>query len=216
MKAEKLLRDDMEYIIHCEPDGKIIGPISKVHAHLPGPRAELCHYSTYSMIFHLDSGKYGIQRKNPKKHDKQNAGKWDMGVAGHNCYVKDGSAYRSLDFGENLVKEAEEEIGLDLQMFDSENDFLKASENIMNKAIGVIIDRFHYKTERDNEFVGLAFVIVPDMNVEFKDGEVVDFKWLTPEELAKFLKDNDNYCLPLPIVFEKAEKFRLKYLGDKK
>lgn len=75
-----------EYIIQSDDKGTIIGSIEKKYAHSDGARAVVTHYSTWSMIYHLMSGKYGIQLKNPKKHDKYTAGKWDMGVAGHNRY----------------------------------------------------------------------------------------------------------------------------------
>src|SRR3989344_6072375 len=106
---EPLLRDDIEYVIHCDEKGKIIGPLSKLHAHLPGPRQVLTHYSTWAMVFHPKSGRYGIQLKNPKKHDPFGAGKWDMGIAGHNCYVKtrERENYRSMGFAETLTKEGD-------------------------------------------------------------------------------------------------------------
>jgi len=212
MKKEIILRDDIEYGIHCDSKGNIIGPISKTHAHLEGPRDVLTHYSTWSMVFHLGSGKYGIQRKNPKKHDKYGAGKWDMGVAGHNNYVKEKGMYRPLSFDENLMVEAEEEIGLKLKMFQSVKEFIEAKNKLSKEAIGLIFDKFHYKTPTNNEWVGLGFIIIPTMDVDFQDGEVIDFKWLTPEELKKYLKENNDYCAPLPLVFEKAEEFRRKIL----
>lgn len=46
-----LLRDDIEYLIHCDDHGDIIGPISKAHAHLPGVRETLTHYSTWGMVY---------------------------------------------------------------------------------------------------------------------------------------------------------------------
>ena len=87
-KDKNILRDDIEYIIHSDSNGNIIGPISRNHAHTDRVRSALTHYSTWSMVYHLKSGKYGIQLKNPKKHDKYGAGKWDMGAAGHNFYLK--------------------------------------------------------------------------------------------------------------------------------
>ena len=211
--AESILRDDIEYIVHCDKEGKIIGPISKIHAHSPGIRQAQTHYSTWSMIFHAESGKYGIQLKNPKKLDEFGAGKWDMGAAGHNCYIKDKNGYRPMDFKETLIKEVDEEIGLDIDVIDSVNEFVKKSKTKIKKPIAIIFEKFHYKTERNNEFVGLAFILTPTIKVEFKDEEVIDFKWLTPEELTKHLKKENNYCDPLPLVFEKAEKFRKKYLS---
>lgn len=205
--SQNILRDDIEYGIHSDSNGNIIGPISKTHAHLEGVRAILTHYSTWSMIYHPDSRKYGIQLKNPQKHDKYGAGKWDMGVAGHNCYIKENGFFKPVDFDENLIKEAKEEIGIDIEMFQSKDEFIK-SINSIDKPKGFIFDKFHYKTESNNEWVGLGFIIVHNTNVKFEDDEVIDFKWLSPNELREFIETNNNYCSPLPLVFEKAEKFR--------
>ncbi len=210
-----LLRDDIEYIIHCDADGKIIGPISKKHAHLPGVRPTLTHYSSWSMIYHMPTGKYGLQRKNPNKDDKNSAGKWDMGVAGHNCYIKENGEYRHLGFNENLPKEAEEEIGINLHMCSSKEEFIKAMNEQNDKAFGYLFEEFLYKTEINNEWVGLSFVVVPNTDVSFTDDEVVDFKWLSPEEFSDYLKTHDDYCVALPLAFEKVERFRLEVMDKK-
>ncbi len=212
MQGKIELREDIEYAVHCEKDGKVIGPISKIHAHLPEVRTNLTHYSTWSMIFNQKLQKYGIQKKNPKKHDKFGAGKWDMGVAGHNCYVSDKSKIRFLDFEENLIKEAKEEIGIDLEMCDSTDKLISKSKNLKNNAIGIIIENFLYQTKENSEWIGLGFIITNSEKVTFTDDEVVDFMWLTSDELRKFLKEDNNYCSPLPLVFDKAEKFRLTFL----
>lgn len=211
-KKQNLLRDDIEYSVHCEENGKVIGPISKLHAHQNGARGAICHYSTWSMVFNILTGKYGIQLKNLKKHDKHSAGKWDMGVAGHNQYVKYRGSYRYLDFEENLIKEAEEEIGIKLIMDKTVKNFLRKARGADNQARGLIFDKFHYKTKINNEYAGLGFILVKSDKLKFIDNEVVDFKWLAPNELKKFLKENDNYCDALPLAFKKAEKFRKKYL----
>ena len=123
-----ILRDNLEYAVHCDEIGKIIGPISKTHAHLLGVRTALTHYSTWSMIFHPFSGKYGLQLKNPKVLDGFTAGKWDMGIAGHNCYIKDKRSFRAMSFKETLIKEANEEIGLNIEVIDSLEEFIKISK----------------------------------------------------------------------------------------
>ena len=210
--VESILRDDIEYIIHCDNDGKIIGPISKIHAHLPMVRQVLTHYSTWAMIFHAESGKYGIQLKNPKKLDQFGAGKWDVGVGGHNCYAQYNNSYRPMNFKETLIKEADEEIGLNVTVIDSVQDFVKLSQQPLHNPLTFIFEQFHYKTEHNNEFIGLAFMVTPTTEVEFKDNEVVEFKWLTPQELSQYLKTETNYCHPLLVAFEKAETFRKTYL----
>ena len=200
------LRDDIEYSIHSDNKGNIIGPISKIHAHTEGVRANLTHYSTWSMIYHLPSGKYGIQLKSSANLDKLTAGKWDIGVAGHNIYQKQNDNYVPLDFSENLKKEAKEEIGINLKMFEDVSSFVESAKEA-KEVVGFIFDKFHYKTEKDNEWVGLGFVAVPTQNVVFVDDEVADFKWLTPDELQNFIDTETNYCSILPLVFKKAEKF---------
>ncbi len=206
------LKDDVEYIIHSDSKGNIIGPIPKNEAHSEGIRVNQTHYSTWSMIYNLSSGQYGIQLKNPNKHDKYGAGKWDMGVAGHNCYIKENDSYRPIGFDENLIKEAKEEIGIDLKMHNTREDFLNEIKNNIKQPLGFIFKKFHYLTDINNEWVGLGLIITSNNKVKFEDGEVIDFKWLSPNELKKYLEVNNNYCAPLPLVFEKAEKFRKKYL----
>lgn len=211
-KKQNLLRDDIEYSVHCEENGKVLGPISKLHAHQDSARSTICHYSTWSMIFNPIIGKYGVQLKNPKKHDKYSAGRWDMGAAGHNQYIKYRNSYRYLNFEENLIKEAKEEIGIKLIMSKTLKDFLQKAKKENKQSLGFIFDQFHYKTKINNEYVGLGFILTRSKKLKFTDNEVVDFKWLTPNELKQFLKESDNYCDPLPLVFKKAEKFRKKYL----
>jgi len=210
--TQNILRNDIEYIIHSDSKGNIIGPISKKHAHLEGVRAILTHHSTWSMVYHQETGEYGIQLKNPKKHDKYSGGKWDMGIAGHNSYFKENGLFRPLGFDENLIKEAQEEIGINVNMCKTKNEFLKIIKNTLGQSLGFIFEKFHYKTKIDNEWIGLGFIVVPNTQVSFKDKEVIDFKWLSPEQLRIYLKTNDNYCSPLLLVFEKAEKFRKENL----
>jgi len=217
-----------ELIIQCDSQGNILGPISKLKAHAEGFREKHTHYATWSMIFST-SRKYGIQLKNPKKHDKHGAGKWDMGVAGHNCYVSKNSILNPMDFSETLLKEAQEEVGLNVKVITSLKEFVqlakiyltsssssssskKVQQPDIQQPIAFFFEKFHYQTEINNEYVGLAFILTPTTELEFKDQEVVDFQWLSPSELSAFLKENKNYCSPLPLVFKKAEKFRKKYL----
>ncbi len=206
----QILREDIEYAVHCDETGKIIGPISKKHAHLPGARTALTHYSTWSMIFHPDTGTYGIQRKNPEKDDALNAGKWDMGAAGHNCYVKEDDVYRPNMFPENLAKEAEEEIGIKIKMVDTAEEFAIAIANL-TEPIGYIFEEFLSQPPTDNEWVGMGFVVVLDQAVNFTDNEVVDFKWYTPADLEEYFMNSGEACSSLAVAFEKAEKIRKQY-----
>ncbi|MCH7568218.1 MAG: NUDIX domain-containing protein [Nanoarchaeota archaeon] len=205
------LKDDVEYIIHCKSDGTIVAPIPKEYAHKEGVRPKLTHYSTWAMVYNPTLRKYGLQLKQPKKHDGAHSPKWDVGVAGHNCYEKKNGEYKPLSFEENLIKETDEEIGLDVKVFYSLNEFLEASKEL-NGTIGYICERFHYRTSINNEWVGFGLILTTKTDLEFKDKEVLKFRWLSPDELKKYLDEEDNYYSALPIIFEKAEKFRLKYL----
>ncbi len=208
------LREEIEYIIHCDEKGEIIGPISKEHAHLKGARQVLTHHSTWCMVFHPPTGKYGIQLKDIRKHDSTSAGKWDTGVGGHNCYTKQKEKWVPMSFEETVVKEADEEIGLQVEVIDSLTEFVKQSKNL-KRTIAFIFDKFHHATEKNNEFVGFAFILVPTIQVEFKDNEVIDFQWLLPLELKVFIEQNkDQICEALLCGFERAEKFRKKYLDN--
>jgi len=204
-----MLRSDIEYIIHCESDGTIIWPLSKIHAHTSGARESLCHYSTWSMVFNIDLQKYWLQRKNPNKYDKNSAWKRDMGVAWHNCYELQNDVYVPIMFEDNLIKEAQEEIWIELRMFDTENAFI-AWLNDLKWSIGFIFEQFHYQTNSNNEFVWLWFIATTETELEFTDDEVVEFKWLWPDEMESFLKTEPNICGALWLVFEKAEKVRKK------
>ncbi len=205
------LKDDVEYIINCKPDGTIVAPISKEHAHEKGVRPKLTHYSTWVMVYNPILRKYGLQLKQPKKHDGKHIPKWDMGVAGHNCYEKKNGQYKPLLFEENLIKEADEEIGLDVKMFYPLSKFLEASKKL-NGTIGYIFEQFHYTDSINNEWVGGGLILTTETKLEFKDKEVLKFRWLSPKEVKKYLSKEENYYNALPIIFEKAEKFRLKYL----
>lgn len=205
---QKLLREDLEYIVHCDEEGNVIWPISKNHAHLKWVRETLCHYSTWSMVFNPVLWKYWIQLKNPNKQDKLTSWKWDMWVAWHNCYVEIENVYRYLDFEENLIKEAEEEIWLKLKMYDSLEEFTKNYKNLKSWSIWYIFEKFLYKTDLTKEYIWLWFIVTCETELTFTDNEVVDFKWLTFEELNDFIKSNSNICEPLSLAFEKAEKFR--------
>jgi len=104
------MKDNIEYIVKCDSEGNVLGPLPKIEAHEDENRANITHFSTWSMVFNPKIGKYLLQRKNPKKLDKRSAGKWDMGVAGHNNFIKTSVGEKPMSFNETLPKEADEEI----------------------------------------------------------------------------------------------------------
>ncbi len=204
-----MLRTDIEYAVHCETDWTVIGPISKTHAHLSWARETLTHYSTRSMLYNPQLQKRWLQLKNEQKWSKR-----DMWVAWHNCYVQDGDSWRVVWFQENLAKEAKEEIWMDLTMYETLEDFLVAMKESKTNSFWYIFDSFHYQTETNNEYVWLGLIVTNEESFDYPDGEVVDFQWLSSDELQDFLNADNRYCCPLPMVFKKAQVFIETHLSS--
>lgn len=127
------------------------------------------------------------------------------GCRGHNCYVRDNGEWRYLGFEENLIKETKEEIGLDIEMTRDLDEFIRRSRNLADHSIGIIIETFLCEGKHDSEYVGLGLILTTQTRLEFTDHEVIDFKWLSENELIELIKINDHP--PLEIAFEKARKF---------
>lgn len=115
-------------------------------------------------------------------------------------------------FEETLKKETNEEIGLTLTVYTSLKEFLTAAKQLTSP-IGYIFETFLFKNSIDNEWVGAGIILTTDTLVEFKDKEVLDFRWLTPSEFKTYLATEDTYYAALPLMFEKAETFRKRYFS---
>lgn len=115
------------------------------------------------------------QRKLNKKH---NPGKWGPAVAGTN---EEGESYES-----NIVKEAEEEIGLTGQ------NFTKGPKILLDKPNKIYCQVFFLKLDRQLE------------QFKIQEEEVEQIKWFDKEELALELKTNpDAYTQGVHAVFKK-------------
>lgn len=118
-------------------------------------------------------GELLIQLRHPKKDSSPN--KWDVSIAGH---IPAGS-----DAPTTLVREAAEELGLELLAEDAE--FL-----------------FTVRQQRDEPERGLinnefqeVFLIRRDVDIStlrFQDGEVSAVRWIMPEELERHTSEKDN------------------------
>jgi isopentenyl-diphosphate delta-isomerase len=100
-----------------------------------------------------------------KTHDP---GKWGPAVAGT---VEEGETYK-----ENIIKEAEEELGL--------------------KNIDPVEGKKKRQTTKWNYFVQEFLLTLPVGYNDFKipEDEVAEVKWFTPDELKQMLKENpDNF-----------------------
>lgn len=200
-----MLRNDLEYIVHCESDGTVIWPLSKIHWHYTWVRENLTHYSTWSMVYNPILRTYWIQLKNPKKQDSSTWWKRDMWVAGHNCYTQVNWNREYMSFEDTLTKEAREEIWLRIQISNDINSFKWIAER--GKTTWYIFERFLYETERNSEYVWLGLICTTQENLVYTDNEVVDFQRLTEQDLDQFIATRDDYCSPLLLVFTKVKKF---------
>ncbi|MES2224087.1 MAG: NUDIX hydrolase [Patescibacteria group bacterium] len=109
------------------------------------------------------------QRVMSKKTDP---GKWGPAVAGT---VEEGETYES-----NIIKEAEEEIGLII----SESDIKFVS---------------HEYRETSHKYFSTTFLVVVDKSIEaFKkqDNEVAEIRWVNIEELRTWYKDSPSDFIP--------------------
>lgn len=107
------------------------------------------------------------RRHRSKSHHPR---KWGPAVAGT---VDEGEDYK-----ENIIKEAEEEIGLK-----------------------EIKPKLGPKTKTDNEFHHFTqwYILITDKNInEFKiqEDEVEEIKWFSPKELSKQLEENPEEFIP--------------------
>lgn len=202
-----ILRKDIEYIVHSDERGNVIGPISKTHAHLPKIRPVLCHWATWVMIYHVNLEKWGVSLNKPKPKKQRFTKFWNLSVGGHNSYVHNNNEWKYLNFKETMIKEAKEEVGLDIVSCNDKNEFINKTLNINNSSIGFVFAKEHYKTKHNNEIVGFGIILTDINKLQFNDGEVLDFKWLASEEMKIFFKSDEDYSAALPIAFEKCNHY---------
>jgi len=154
-----------EFLIQCEEDGTVIGPIDRKTAHRKDIAPLLCHAVVWVMVYCKTTKRWCIQKKLSKSIQVEI---WDTSVGGHCCY---GENFTYLSPDENLHKEAEEELGLT-----KFTKILAGSENI--------------KTSFCNEFVYFYLLITDTESVKYTDGEVLEHKWILDNEFEDFCKNN--------------------------
>lgn len=203
----KILRDDIEYIIHCEQDWTIIWPISKLHAHLPWVREILTHRCTRSMVYNYKLQKYWLQYKKAKVYDEAQR---DMWVAWHNCYIRENNTRRMTDFPETLQKEAKEEVGLDLNLCYDLESFLSIAKTIQIGSVWYVFEQVLIKNQKNSERIGMSLIVTDEENLHFLDWEVIWFEWYTIEELHAKMPTLQK-SLSLEYAFDHVEKFRKEY-----
>ncbi|MFP4402196.1 MAG: NUDIX domain-containing protein [Candidatus Nanoarchaeia archaeon] len=146
------------------------------------------------MLYCKKTHKWGVQKKFSKTINKEI---WDCSIGGHCVYTKQVDSKYNSEFEETLVKESYEELGLDI----------KISKNFENKT-GYIFKNYLYKNHFNNEYLGIGIIFTNSETISPIDGEVVDFKWLSLNELESLLKDrnvSDTLKTIFPFIEEEFE-----------
>ena len=156
-----------EFLEVYSPEGTKTGQKkSKSEIHRKG----LFHSTVHVWIF-TEEGNILIQKRSKKK--ELNPGVWDVSVAGH------------IKFNENIKKAAKretlEEIGININT----KDLLK---------IGVYRSINIHPTAIDKEFFHTYILKIDknSINLDFKNNEVDDLKFISIEEMESLIKEENN------------------------
>ena len=156
-----------EFLEVYSPDGTKTGQKkSKSEIHRKG----LFHSTVHVWIF-TEEGNILIQKRSKKK--ELNPGVWDVSVAGH------------IKFNENIKKAAKretlEETGININT----KDLLK---------IGVYRSINIHPTAIDKEFFHTYILKIDknSINLDFKNNEVDDLKFISIEEMESLIKEENN------------------------
>ena len=156
-----------EFLEVYSPEGTKTGQKkSKSEIHRKG----LFHSTVHVWIF-TEEGNILIQKRSKKK--ELNPGVWDVSVAGH------------VKFNENIKKAAKretlEETGININT----NDLLK---------IGVYRSINIHPTAIDKEFFHTYILKIDknSINLDFKNNEVDDLKFISIEEMESLIKQENN------------------------
>ena len=156
-----------EFLEVYSPEGTKTGQKkSKSEIHRKG----LFHSTVHVWIF-TDEGNILIQKRSKKK--ELNPGVWDVSVAGH------------IKFNENIKKAAKretlEETGININT----KDLLK---------IGVYRSINIHPTAIDKEFFHTYILKINknSINLDFKNNEVDDLKFISIEEMESLIKEENN------------------------
>ena len=156
-----------EFLEVYSPEGTKTGQKkSKSEIHRKG----LFHSTVHVWIF-TDDGNILIQKRSKKK--ELNPGVWDVSVAGH------------IKFNENIKKAAKretlEETGININT----KDLLK---------IGVYRSINIHPTAIDKEFFHTYILKIDknSINLDFKNNEVDDLKFISIEEMESLIKEENN------------------------
>jgi isopentenyldiphosphate isomerase len=154
-----------EFIVQCEEDGTVIGPIDRKTAHSTGIKHIICHQVVIGMVYCKTSKRWCLQKKLSKSI---NVEIWDTSIGGHCCYL---DGFKLLSPEKNMRKEAEEELGL-------------------TKYNLIPVDGELIKTEYSNEYMFFYVIQVDDENVTHPDGEVLAHLWIDDKDIENFFSTN--------------------------
>lgn len=162
-----------EFIVQCEEDGTVIGPIDRKTAHKDGIRNIVCHQVVIGMVYCTTTKKWCLQKKFSKTIKQEI---WDTSVGGHCCYS---AGFKLLSPVENMIKEAAEELGLGVVINDKIHEY-----NL------VFVGGELVKPEYSNEFMFFYVLEVADEHIEHPDGEVLEHQWVEEKDMELFFKSH--------------------------
>ena len=165
-----------EDIYILEENGTIKGLCDRKQAHSEG----ILHLTIQCWI--INSKNEVLLQKRSLAKD-QCPGQWDVSFGGHCTKTDDKNVMLA-----NLVREAEEELGLQI----SADKVVKLGEI-----------RYTFQEGKNKELMGVFLFQVPDdQKFTFKDGEVSEIKWVNIEELKQnVLFHPEEYANKLPALF---------------
>lgn len=160
----------MEYLDTYNEDGTPTGRKKlRAEVHRDGD----WHKTIHAWIMN-SKGELLIQLRDPAKETSPS--KWDISIAGH---ISAGS-----DAIETLVREADEELGLEIRSEDAAYLFTVRQQ------------RSEPERSLVNNELQDVFLIRRDVDIEtlrFQDDEVSAVRWIAPEELSRHTSDKDDH-----------------------
>lgn len=158
---------DEEVFDLVDENDTVVGQARRGDVH----RLGLLHRAVYAWVFDTN-GRLLLQKRSPKK--KIGPNQWDLSVAEH---LQPGEDYRA-----GIARGLEEELGIVIDA---------------KRLRGPLAPTHKRQLHQDNDFHDVelvqSFVLEDyDGDVELKDGEAVDFRWVLVEELIEEISDSPD------------------------
>lgn len=170
-----------ELCIQVNEDDAVKGFISKYKAH----RGNGILHRAFSVLIFNSQNKLLIQKRSMDKITFP--GYWANSCCSHPLFNKDENESGVVDgVARAAIRKIPQELGINTDDF-SENEFN-------------LIGRFEYKASDDTEWIeheiDYVIGIHRDCKLKLNSNEVIDYKWLSRDELVDFISDDSNKIAP--------------------